>query len=85
MFGAAAVRQKKRLKEQQIAAGGGVVSRGPYIKPFGPRFDANELPYFKYKRALLEAQLAVPESKVLNKVKTSTFLEEKNSRLSKRN
>ena len=29
MFGAAAVRQKKRLKEQQIAAGGGVVSRGP--------------------------------------------------------
>ena len=69
MFGAAAVRQKKRLKEQQIAAGGGVVSRGPYIKPFGPRFDANDLPYFKYKRALLEAQLAVPESKVLNKVK----------------
>ena len=69
MFGAAAVRQKKRLKEQQIAAGGGVVSRGPYIKPFGPRFDANDLPYFKYKRALREAQLAVPESKVLNKVK----------------
>jgi hypothetical protein len=27
------------------------------------------LPYFKYKRALLEAQLAVPESKVLNKVR----------------
>ncbi len=57
MFGAAAVRQKKRLKEQQIAAGGGRVARGPYIKPFGPRFDPNELPYFKYKRAMLEAQL----------------------------
>ena len=66
MFGAAAVRKKKRLKEQQIA--GQAASRGPYIKPFGPRFDANDLPYFKYKRALLEAQLAVPDSKVLNKV-----------------
>lgn len=57
MFGAAAVRQKKRLKEQQIAAGGGRAVRGPYIKPFGPRFDPNDLPYFKYKRAMLEAQL----------------------------
>ncbi len=57
MFGAAAVRQKKRLKEQQNAINGGQVSRGPYIKPFGPRFDPNDLPYFKYKRAMLEAQL----------------------------
>jgi len=57
MFGAAAVRQKKRLKEQQIAASGVQVNRGPYIKPFGPRFDPNDLPYFKYKRAMLEAQL----------------------------
>jgi hypothetical protein len=68
MFGAAAVRQKKRLKEQQIAAGGHVASRGPYIKPFGPRFDANDLPYFKYKRALLEAQLSASDSKNVNKV-----------------
>jgi len=68
MFVAAAVRQKKRLKEQQIAAGGGQVARGPYIKPFGPRFDPNELPYFKYKRALLEAQMLGSET-TLSKVK----------------
>ena len=28
----------------------------PYIKPFGARFDPNELPYFKYKKALEEAK-----------------------------
>ncbi len=55
MFGAAAVRNKKR-KQQQQAAGGEAPTRGPYIKPFGPRFDPNELPYFKYKRALQEAK-----------------------------
>ena len=76
MFGAAAaVRKKKRLKEQQLAAGDQAASRGPYIKPFGPRFDANDLPYFKYKRALLEAQLAVPDSKVLNEVTSQKKLE----------
>ncbi len=64
MFGAAAVRQKKRLKEQQIAAGGGQAARGPYIKPFGPRFDPNDLPYFKYKRAQLEAQIAGSDSTI---------------------
>jgi len=64
MFGAAAVRKKKeRLKEQQ-GAGGGQAARGPYIKPFGPRFDANDLPYFKYKRALLEAQLMGSDSTI---------------------
>lgn len=51
MFGAAAVRNKKRKSGSQAPA-----PRGPYIKPFGPRFDANELPYFKYKRALAEAK-----------------------------
>ena len=53
MFGAAAVRNKKR-KAQQAQAD--ATCRGPYIKPFGPRFDPNELPYFKYKRALAEAK-----------------------------
>ena len=24
----------------------------PYIKPFGPRFDASQLPYFKYRQAV---------------------------------
>jgi hypothetical protein len=51
MFGAAAVRNKKR----KTAAEKAELPRGPYIKPFGPRFDAAELPYFKYKKALLEA------------------------------
>ena len=50
MFGAAAVRNKK--KKSNAAP----VPRGPYIKPFGPRFDPSELPYFKYKRALAEAK-----------------------------
>ena len=47
MFGAAAVRKKR--KEQQDAAKNKEKTRGPYIKPFGPRFDRNSLPYFKYK------------------------------------
>ena len=52
MFGAAAVRNKKRKAAQEQKD----VPRGPYIKPFGPTFDASELPYFKYKRALEEAK-----------------------------
>ena len=61
MFGAAAVRQKKRKAEQQAGGAYPNSTRGPYIKPFGPRFDRNELPYFKYKRAVLEAQLGAHE------------------------
>ncbi len=52
MFGAAAVRNKKRKAQ----ADRGEIPRGPYIKPFGPRFDSAELPYFKYKRAIAEAK-----------------------------
>jgi hypothetical protein len=55
MFGAAAVRNKKKKAQEQRLLNG-ETSRGPYIKPFGPRFDPNELPYFKYKKALVEAQ-----------------------------
>ena len=47
MFGAAAVRKKR--KEKQAADANKEKTRGPYIKPFGPRFDPNTLPYFKYK------------------------------------
>jgi len=54
MFGAAAVRNKKRKAANAAAAAN--APRGPYIKPFGPRFDPSELPYFKYKRALAEAK-----------------------------
>ncbi len=53
MFGAAAVRKKRRAEAKE---GGAELNRGPYIKPFGPRFDPSQLPYFKYKRALIEAQ-----------------------------
>ena len=47
MFGAAAVRKKR--KEKQANEANKEKTRGPYIKPFGPRFDPNSLPYFKYK------------------------------------
>ena len=47
MFGAAAVRKKR--KEKQAADANKEKTRGPYIKPFGPRFDPNTIPYFKYK------------------------------------
>ena len=46
MFGAAAVRKKRKEKKDNE---GKEKTRGPYIKPFGPRFDPNSLPYFKYK------------------------------------
>ena len=52
MFGAAAVRKKRKEQQANNLQNG---SRGPYIKPFGPRFDPSTLPYFKYKRALVEA------------------------------
>lgn len=64
MFGAAAVRQKKRNKDQQGGAGAAQAARGQYSNPFGPRFNANDLPYFKYKRALLEAQLTGSDSTI---------------------
>ena len=52
MLAARAVRNKKKKSAEEKAE----VPRGPYIKPFGPTFDASELPYFKYKRALEEAK-----------------------------
>ena len=47
MFGAAAVRKKRKAQREEAA--NKEKTRGPYIKPFGPRFDPNSLPYFKYK------------------------------------
>ena len=46
MFGAAAVRKKRKAQREEAAK---EKTRGPYIKPFGPRFDKSTLPYFKYK------------------------------------
>ena len=54
MFGAAAVRKKKQ--KALAEANKGDEPLHPYIKPFGTRFDPNELPYFKYKKALEEAK-----------------------------
>ena len=54
MFGAAAVRKKKQKAQQEANKGDEPLH--PYIKPFGTRFDPNELPYFKYKKALEEAK-----------------------------
>ena len=51
MFGAAAVRKKRKEQTNNLQN----PTRHPYIKPFGPRFDPSTLPYFKYKRALIEA------------------------------
>ena len=45
MLAARAVRNKKKKSAEEKAE----VPRGPYIKPFGPTFDASELPYFKYR------------------------------------
>ena len=44
MLAARAIRKKKSKTEQEKKD----LPRGPYIKPFGPRFDSSELPYFKY-------------------------------------
>ena len=56
MFGASAVRKKReREKREKLARLGGEATIFPYIKPFGPRFDREELPYFKYRRALSSA------------------------------
>ena len=52
MFGATAVRQKReRDKREKLSR---VVDQQvfPYIQPYGPRFDRNQLPYFKYRETL---------------------------------
>ena len=51
MFGANAVRQRRERERREKVSRGGDVQAFPYIKPYGPRFDRNELPYFKYKMA----------------------------------
>ena len=44
MLAARAIRKKQKKTPQELKD----LPRGPYIKPFGPRFDSSELPYFKY-------------------------------------
>ena len=52
MFGATALRQKRERERRARAARLGDSQVFPYIKPFGPRFDKMELPYFKYRETL---------------------------------
>jgi hypothetical protein len=60
MFGATVVRQKRERERQDRLSRGNDPPVIPYIKPFGVRFDASQLPYFKYRKALaqLEAEKA---------------------------
>ena len=52
MFGATAVRQKRERERREKMAKGLDQQAFPYIKPYGPRFDRNQLPYFKYRETL---------------------------------
>ena len=52
MFGATAVRQKRERERREKMARGLDQQAFPYIKPYGPRFDRNQLPYFKYRETL---------------------------------
>ena len=52
MFGATAVRRKRERERREKAARGLDPQVFPYIKPFGPRFDKRQLPYFKYGQTL---------------------------------
>ena len=64
MFGAAAVRKKRKEKQNNENK---EKTRGPYIKPFGPRFDPNSLPYFKYKVYMLISDIPTISFKLINK------------------
>ena len=51
MFGASIVRQKReKERKERLARGDPPII--PFIKPFPPRFDPNQLPYFKYRQTL---------------------------------
>ena len=51
MFGASVVRQKRERERRERALKELDPPVIPYIKPFGARFDASQLPYFKYRQA----------------------------------
>ena len=51
MFGATALRRKREREQREKAARGLEPRVFPYIKPFGKKFDKNQLPYFKYRHA----------------------------------
>ena len=51
MFRATALRQKREREQREKAARGLEPRVFPYIKPFGQKFDKNQLTYFKYRHA----------------------------------
>ena len=56
MLGATAVRKRREKEQREKVSRGLDVQVFPFIKPYGPRFDRNELPYFKYREAIKIAQ-----------------------------
>lgn len=56
MFGATAVRAKRERERREKLARGGEPTVYPYIAPFPPCFQPEEVPYFKYRRALEECK-----------------------------
>ena len=64
MLGANAVRKRREKERKEKAARGIEAQVFPFIKPFGPRFDRNELPYFKYRKTLILAQQSGRHNKV---------------------
>ena len=65
MFGATALRRKREREQREKAARGLEPRVFPYIKPFGQKFNKNQLPYFKYIHAfrnmdILEVGLLKP-------------------------
>jgi hypothetical protein len=56
MFGATAVRAKRERERREKLARGAEPTIYPYIAPFPARFDPEDVPYFKYRRALEECK-----------------------------
>jgi hypothetical protein len=56
MFGATAVRAKRERERREKAARGSEPTVYPYIAPFPVRFSPEDVPYFKYRRALEECK-----------------------------
>ena len=52
MFGATALRQKRERERREKLNRAVEQPVFPYIKPYGARFDRNELPYFKYRETM---------------------------------
>jgi len=52
MFGATAVRRKREKERRERVARNSANIIYPYIRPYGPKFDKYQLPYFKHRKHL---------------------------------